>query len=308
MSVDTTTVDTPVRKIALRSSRGPQGDVAGRANSTLLMQMSATRHPPFAPSELAEMLKPFVLLDAFDMDRAEFTRFNAGALHPHSGMATLTYITGGDMQYQDSSGAGGVLKEGDIEWLHASLGAFHAGEVGEQGCQLFQLWIALPPEQETGEAISIHLHKEQVPKVGPVAVLLGTYKGVSSPLTSPSDMTYLGVSLKAGQRWRYEPPAAHTVAWMATKFGNVRVPELVEKHELVAFEPSNQAIEFEAVSDVEFVVGSAVKHPYPLSIYGESVHTSPEALEKGKAHLAETYARLIAEGRVVVMDQAAGHD
>jgi redox-sensitive bicupin YhaK (pirin superfamily) len=300
MSAATATADAPVRKIALRT----RGHSIGRVKSALLMQMSATFDPPFAPSELAEMLKPFVLLDAFDMDHAEFKSFG---LHPHSGMATLTFITGGEMKYEDSSGAGGVLKEGDVEWLHASLGAFHAGAVGEQGCQLFQLWIALPPEQETGEAKSIHLHKEQVPKVGPVAVLLGTYKGVSSPLTAPSDMTYLGVSLKAGERWRYEPPAAHTVAWMATKFGSVRVPELVEKHELVAFEPSSQAIEFEAVSDVEFVVGSAVKHPYSLSIYGESVHTSPEALEKGRAHIAETKMRLIAEGRLV-MAQTPGHD
>jgi redox-sensitive bicupin YhaK (pirin superfamily) len=285
--------DASVRKIALRT----RGDNVGRAKSRLLMEPTVERAPPNTPSELAEMLKPFIILDAFDMDHAEF---NAFGLHPHSGMATLTFITGGEMQYEDSSGAGGVLKEGDVEWLHASLGAFHAGAVGEQGCQLFQLWIALPPEQETGEAKSIHLHKEQVPKVGPVTVLLGTYKGVSSPLTPPSDITYLGVSLKAGQSWRYEPPAAHTVAWMATKFGSVRVPELVEKHELVAFEPSNQAIEFEAVSDVEFVVGSAVKHPYSLSIGHESVHTSPEALQKGEAHLAEIKARLIAEGRLVM--------
>ena len=293
------TVDAPVRKIALRT----RGHSIGRVKSALLMEPTVERAPPNTPSELAEMLKPFILLDAFDMDHAEFKSFG---LHPHSGMATLTFITGGEMQYEDSSGAGGVLKEGDVEWLHASLGAFHAGAVGEQGCQLFQLWIALPPEQETGEAISLHLHKEQVPKVGPVTVLLGTYQEVSSPLTAPSDMTYLGVSLKVGQRWRYEPPAPHTVAWMATKFGSVQVPELVEKHELVAFEPSNQAIEFEAVSDVEFVVGSAVKHPYSLSIYGESVHTSPEALEKGKTRIAETKARLIAEGRLV-MAQTPDH-
>jgi redox-sensitive bicupin YhaK (pirin superfamily) len=299
MSAATATVDAPVRKIALRT----RGHSIGRLKSALLMEPTVERAPPNTPSELAEMLKPFILLDAFDMDHAEFNSFG---LHPHSGMATLTFITGGEMQYEDSSGAGGVLKEGDVEWLHASLGAFHAGAVGEQGCQLFQLWIALPPEQETGEPKSIHLHKEQVPKVGPVTVLLGTYKGVSSPLTPPSDIAYLGVSLKAGQRWRYEPPAAHTVAWMATKFGSVRVPELVEKHELVAFEPSNQAIEFEAVSDVEFVVGSAVKHPYSLSIYGESVHTSPEALEKGIARIAETKTRLISEGRLV-MAQTPDH-
>ncbi len=293
-------VDAPVRKIALRT----RGHSIGRIKSALLMQPTVEREPPNTPSELAEMLKPFILLDAFDMDHAEFKSFG---LHPHSGMATLTYITGGELNYEDSSGAGGVLKEGDVEWLHASLGAFHGGAVGEQGCQLFQLWIALPPEQEAGEAKSIHLHKEQVPKVGPVTVLLGTYEGLSSPLISPSDMTYLGVSLKAGEHWRYEPAAGHTVAWMATKFGSVRVPGLVEKHELVAFEPSNQAIEFEAVSDVEFVVGSAVKHPYPLSIYGESVHTSPEALERGQAHIAQTKARLIAEGRLVMSQTPGDH-
>jgi redox-sensitive bicupin YhaK (pirin superfamily) len=302
MSVATATatpraaVDAPVRKIALRT----RGNSTGRIKSALLMEPTVERGPPNTPSELAEMLKPFILLDAFDMAHAEFAAFG---LHPHSGMATLTYITGGEMNYEDSSGHSGVLKAGDVEWLHASQGAFHAGAVGEQGCQLFQLWIALPADQETGDAKSTYLPKEQVPKVGPVTVLLGAYQGVSSPLTAPSDIAYLGVSLKVGQRWRYEPAATHTVAWMATKFGSVRVPELVQGQELVAFEPSNQAIEFEAVSDVEFVVGSAVKHPYTLSIYGESSHTSPEALEKGKARIAEIKARLIAEGRLVMTDK-----
>ena len=111
-------------------------------------------------------------------------------------------------------------------------------------------------------------------------------------------MTYLGVRLKAGECWRYEPPAAHTVGWMATGVGSVRVPDLIGERELVAFEPSNQAIAFEAVTDVEFVVGSAAKHPYPLSIGHYSVHTSPDALQKGEARIAEIKARLIAEGRL----------
>jgi redox-sensitive bicupin YhaK (pirin superfamily) len=251
------------------------------------------RKPPYVTSELAELLKPFIFLDAFNEPEPVML-----PLHPHSGIATLTYVTGGTMPIEDSTGLNSVMQQGDIEWLRSGGGAWHGGGPGDHGAQGFQLWLALPPEWELDEAKSLHLLKENVPKVGPAAVLLGTYRGVSSPLTAPSDITYLGVSLKAGQRWRYEPPAAHTVAWMATRLGSVRVPELVEELELVAFEPSNRAIEFEAVSDAEFVIGSGVKHPYPLSIGRSSVHTSPEALQKGEARIAEIKVRLTEEGRL----------
>ena len=75
MSVATAAVDAPVRKVALRT----RGDSIGRIKSALLMQPTATRQPPFAPSELAEMLKPFILLDAFDMDHAVLA-----VKHPYS--------------------------------------------------------------------------------------------------------------------------------------------------------------------------------------------------------------------------------
>ena len=57
---------------------------------------------------------------------------------------------------------------------------------------------------------------------GPAIVLLGKHGGVSSQLPAPSSMTYLFVHLKAGESWSYQPPADHTVSWVALSYGEPR--------------------------------------------------------------------------------------
>jgi hypothetical protein len=67
---------------------------------------------------------------------------------------------------------------------------------------------------------------------------------------------------------------------------------------LAAFEPSSQSVEFEAVTDVEFVLGSAVPHDHDLVMGYYLVHTSSQALQAGEAQIAEIRKRLIEEGRL----------
>ena len=119
---------------------------------------------------------------------------------------------------------------------------------------------------------------------------------MSSPLKAPSSINYLAVRLKAGETWRYEPPADHTISWIALASGRLAVPERVEAGELVAFEPSNQAIEFRAETDTEFVLGSAASHPHELALGYYSVHTSPASLHAGEQRIAELRVRLQKEG------------
>ena len=166
-----------------------------------------------SPSDLGHILKPFVFLDLFD---TEGTCFSGMAPHPHSGIATLTYMIEGSVRYEDTSGATGILLEGGVEWFKAGHGAWHGGGPNGSGrARGFQLWIALPPEQELGSVESIYQAPDAVQRHGPAIVLLGKYDGVSSPLLAPSSMTYLFVRLKAGESWSYQPPADHTVSWMA---------------------------------------------------------------------------------------------
>jgi redox-sensitive bicupin YhaK (pirin superfamily) len=258
------------------------------------------RHGPvtrlMSPSDLGQSLKPFVFLDLFD---AEGTAFSGFGWHPHSGIATLTYLWEGSVRYEDTTGAAGFLPAGGVEWFKAAGGAWHGGGAGNSGrSRGFQLWLALPSDQELGPVESIYQKPQDVHAKGPATVLLGTLGEVSSPLMAPSSINYLAVRLKAGEIWRYDPPADHSVCWIALASGRLAVPEPVEAGELVAFETSDQAIDFHAEADTEFVLGSAVSHPYELALGYYSVHTSPASLQAGERRLAEIKVQLQKGGRL----------
>src|SRR6202051_1876563 len=177
--------------------------------------------------------------------------------------------------------------------MRAGGGVWHGGGAGYPGrTRAFQLWIALPPELELGPSESVYLAPEVIPQHGPVRVLLGTYGTATSAIKTPSPMNYLAVRLKAGERWTYQPPAEHTVLWTAVGGGSVLVPDELQQGELVAFKPSNATIEFEAQSDAEFVLGSAVPHDYELILGSHSVHTNVEALREAQSRIATIEARL----------------
>jgi redox-sensitive bicupin YhaK (pirin superfamily) len=259
----------------------------GRAHGPVTRLMS--------PSDFGEILKPFVFLDLFDHEGPPFS----GALHPHSGIATLTYLTEGAVSYIDPNDVRGVLPAGGVEWMQAGRGMWHGGGIDQAGrTRGFQLWIALPPELELGPTVSIYQPAEDIPAHGPARVLLGSYGSASSAIESPSSINYLAVRLKAGECWRYEPPAGHTVLWTAIASGAVSVPDELRQGDLAAFEPSSEAVEFEALTDAELVLGSAAAHEHDLVLGYYSVHTTPAALRDGEAHITAIRTRLAQEGRL----------
>jgi redox-sensitive bicupin YhaK (pirin superfamily) len=280
--------------MTLALTKSPLPDLA-RSNAH---RIRGRTHGPvtrlMSPSDVGETLKPFVFLDLFDHEGAPFE----GGLHPHSGIATVTYIFEGSVSYIDPDNVRGTLSAGGVEWMQAGRGMWHGGGLDKAGpTRGFQLWIALPPALELGPTISIYLAPEDVQSDGPARVLLGNHGIASSAIVSPSPINYLAVRLKAGERWRYEPPTGHTVLWTAIASGAVSVPDELRRGDLVVFERSNGAVEFEALSDAEFVLGSAVPHEHDLVLGYYSVHTTPDALRDGEAHIAAIKRRLVQEGR-----------
>lgn len=248
-----------------------------------------------SPSDLGRILKPFVFLDLFDHEGAPFS----GELHPHSGIATLTYAAEGAISYIDPDNVRGTVAAGGVEWMVAGRGMWHGGGLGGGGrTRGFQLWIGLPPELELGPTIAIYQAPEDVPIEGSTRVLLGSYGAASSVILPPSPINYFAVRLKAGEHWRYEPPASHTVLWTAVVSGVVSAPDELRAGDLAAFEPSSESVEFKARTDTEFVLGSAVPHPYDLVLGSHSVHTTPAALRDAQAHLSAIRTRLVQEGRL----------
>jgi redox-sensitive bicupin YhaK (pirin superfamily) len=277
----------PVKSAPPRKARAIVQRTRGRTHGPLTRLMS--------PSDWGEILKPFVFLDLFDHDGAPFS----AGLHPHSGIATLTYITEGAVSFIDPDNVRGTLAAGGVEWMQAGRGMWHGGGVDKAGrTRGFQLWIALPPELELGPTVSIYQAREDVPQDGPARVLLGSYGSVSSAIASPSPINYLAVRLTAGERWRYEPPTDHTVLWAAVASGAVSAPDELRHGDLVAFERSSDAVEFEALTDTEFVLGSAAPHEHDLVLGYYSVHTSPDALRDAETQIASIKERLVQEGRL----------
>src|ERR1700704_488489 len=271
-----------------------------RSLSRIAKRTRGQSHGPItrlmSPSDFGRLLKPFVFLDLIDNQGKPFSGFGP---HPHSGIATVTYIAEGSVRYEDTNGATGLLPAGGLEWMRAGGGVWHGGGLGEPGrTRGFQLWIALPPELELGPSESVYLAPEVIPQDGPARVLLGSYGAATSLIKSPSPMNYLAVRLKAGERWSYQPPAGHTVLWTAVAMGSVLVPDELGQGELGAFRPSSAAIEFEAQFDAEFVLGSAVPHGRDLILGSHSVHTSTEALREAEARISAIQTRLIQQGRL----------
>jgi len=248
------------------------------------------------PEGLGRMLKPFVFLDYFDENRAPLPPFG---LHPHSGIATLTYVPRGAFRYEDTSGAVGLLEGGGVEWIEAGSAVWHQAQTaGSEPLLGFQLWIALPPELELGAASSRYVASADIATVGPVRVLLGHYAGVTSAVQPPSPLNYLAVKLQPGERWIYQPPPNHSVLWAAVSKGTVLAPERIQLGELVAFEPSSHAVEFSAEVEAEFVLGSARPHPHELVLGPSSVHTTPAALNAGLREIAKIAEHLRRAGSV----------
>jgi redox-sensitive bicupin YhaK (pirin superfamily) len=249
-----------------------------------------------SPSDIGELIKPFVFLDYFEADPAHAPAFG---FHPHSGIATLTLLLNGQLWYEETTGVKGVIEPGGIEWMRAGGGVWHTGgAVGTERIKGYQLWIALPPELENGPAQSQYLGGEEFQFHGPARAILCRHGDATSKVAAPKTMNYLDVRLKAAQRWRYQPPRGHTVAWIAVHQGSVATPAMVTKGEIAIFEESNSAIEFEAQGDAAFILGSAIKHPHDLVLGYYSVHTHPEALERGQANIARIGRQLSAAGRL----------
>jgi redox-sensitive bicupin YhaK (pirin superfamily) len=272
-----TSVVSASRRVALRTR--------GQAHGPLVRMVSA--------SDIGQLIKPFVFLDLVDT-HAPLGQPGSG-WHPHSGIATLTLAIEGQGRYADSTGQEGATAAGDVEYLNAGRGVWHSG-FALPPIKGFQLWIALPPDRELPPAFSQHLSADEIPSDGPARVLLGRSGEAISPIDAPPGLNYFLVQLEAGQRWRYQPPPGHSVGWIAMTDGRLRTPDPVEKSELVVFNQSDAVIEFEALTNARFVLGTAIPHPHALYLGSYSVHTSSAALSEGEHEITRIGRELRAKG------------
>ena len=102
-----------------------------------------------------QRMNPFIMLDynsKFYFDPSDTPK--GDGVHPHRGFETVTIAYKGKVEHHDSSGGGGVIGEGDVQWMTAASGVlhkeFHEKEWSKTGgeFQMVQLWVNLPAKDK----------------------------------------------------------------------------------------------------------------------------------------------------------------
>ena len=251
-----------------------------------------------SPSDLGESLKPFVFLDFFSATVTPGFGFD---MHPHSGIATLTWQPGCDVRYTDTTGQAGILKAGGLEWMNAGGGAWHQGWLQGSGPSIgFQLWVPMPPDIEDGPAFGQYVPPEEVPSLdipgGDVKVLLGSLENgierIASPIESHQDMNYLVLSIETNHRWSYRPPPSHQIAWAFAFEGAPLIQGIETDRELLVLEGSGE-IQIRAIDHpARVLIGTGRPHSFPLVRGPSSIHTNSVSLAKGKAAIDRIGAQI----------------
>ena len=259
----------------------------------IITRTGGQRHGPItrlmSPGDLGQLLKPFSFLDYVE---AQGTGPNFG-FHPHSGIATLTFPLTFDIEHTTSTGQVDTVVKGGVEWVVAGSGIWHKAQpLNGTRMLAFQTWFALPPSHELAPPSAMFLQPKDVPRAGPVTVLLGTFENLSSSIVAPFDACYLWVQLQAGESWTYQPSSQHDIAWAFAQAGELSVHGEVLNRELAVFEEGHGALHFHASENCAFLLGSAAKLPQELAMGNYSVHSSPETLAAGEQRIKEIGATL----------------
>ena len=173
----------------------------------------------FAGVDLAE-LDPFVHLD--QMGEVEYAPGEPKGTpwHPHRGFETVTYMIDGTFEHSDSNGGGGVITNGDTQWMTAGAGILHIEKPPESLVRSgglfhgFHLWVNLPASQKWAAPRYQDIRAREVALVSSgdggalVRVIAGDVAGFTGPGSTYSPMTLVHASLSPGARlslpWRLD--------------------------------------------------------------------------------------------------------
>ncbi len=166
-----------------------------------------------------ELFDPFLLLDDFRSDTPQ-DYLKGFPWHPHRGIETITYVLAGDVEHADSTGNGGVIGAGDVQWMTAGSGILHQEmpKGDPQGRMYgFQLWANLPASHKMMDPRYQGLTAAQIPETNDaggnrVKVICGEIDGTRGPVRDiVTDPEYLDVTVAPGGTFTHSTPRGHTV-------------------------------------------------------------------------------------------------
>lgn len=251
----------------------------------------------FSYDSHGQHLSPFLLLDyAGPAKFPPAARPRGVGQHPHRGFETVTIVYEGEVEHRDSTGAGGRIGPGDVQWMTAASGIlheeFHSHEFTRTGgtLEMVQLWVNLPARDKMTTPGYQALLDADIPSVvlpgeaGRVRVIAGEYDGHAGPARTFTAMNVWDVRLGQGRVARFQLPEGHTAALVVLR-GTVEVNgrEIAREAQMVMLDRAGRDVLLEANSDATVLLLSGEPIDEPIVGHGPFVMNRQDEIRQAIA-------------------------
>lgn len=212
--------------------------------------------------------------------------------HPHKGFETVTIAYAGEVEHRDSTGGGGVIKQGDVQWMTAGAGVthqeFHSKEFSQKGglFEMVQLWVNLPKAHKNTQPKYQHLPKERIPVVsigdGEARIIAGEYENTRGAASTFTPLNVWDISLKEDDKITLDLPASHNLSLVILR-GNVIInnSQKASETQLVRFENASGAVIIKAMGgEAKILLLSGEPIDEPVVGYGPFVMNTKEEINQ----------------------------
>ncbi|KAA0945541.1 MULTISPECIES: pirin family protein [unclassified Pseudomonas] len=251
----------------------------------------------FSYDTMGKHISPFLLLD--HAGPADFTpteqRRGVGQ-HPHRGFETVTIVYKGEVEHRDSTGAGGKIGPGDVQWMTAAKGIlheeFHSEAFARSGgaLEMVQLWVNLPAKDKMADAGYQTILDGDIPSLpladgaGSLRLIAGEFAGAQGPARTFTPIDVWDVRLNAGKVVTLDLHAGRNTALVVLK-GTVQVngSELVREGQLALFERDGDQISLESNNDAMVLLLSGEPIDEPIVGHGPFVMNTEQEIHQAFA-------------------------
>lgn len=239
-----------------------------------------------------EQLSPFLLLDYMGPEHFPPTdrRLGVGE-HPHRGFETVTIMYQGKVAHRDSTGSGGVIGPGDVQWMTAASGIvheeLHEKEFAERGGTLegIQLWVNLPKEFKMSNPRYQTLVSTEIPTVdlgggaGQLRVIAGEFRGQKGPAKTFSPVHLYDLRLKAGHHIEITLPETFNSS-VFVLHGQVVIngSQTAKEAEIALFGHKGERVMLDAKEEATILVLGGEPIREPIARYGPFVMNTQDEL------------------------------
>ena len=248
------------------------------------------------PFRRKRQVGPFTFIDHMGPSTIGPTKFMDVDQHPHIGLSTLTYLLEGEIEHRDSTGAVQVVGPGDVGFMTAGYGVTHTErspvhqrDGGTYPIHGYQVWVALPKDQEEMAPNFVYIPKNELPQWEEEGIQLtlvaGEGYGRTSPLPVYSPLFMIDASAKSGGLLDIKGQLKGEIALVVVS-GTVQLEEqIIEQGQMLIAKTEDECC-VDLLPETRLLIFGGQAFPEERYMYWNFVSSSEERLEQAKADWA----------------------